>query len=428
MTASPPEALGSGTRLEVRCEGMVHGGLCLAHAAGATLMVDGGIPGELVEVSLTFRKGRTWFCRVEAVREASPDRVAPPCPFLPDCGGCQLQHVAYPRQLLLKRDVVLDAMRRAGVPVPELRLHGMPDPWRYRWRGEFHGIPGERGMADAALGFNRARSWRKVAVDGCLIHHPRISGSLPRLRELVRRGGAPGLSVLHLTTGEDGVELLLRPKPAGALDRAVVDEMAAELPAPERWSTDLTTLHWRGRAFRVTPESFMQVSWGHLDALYGCVLAALGEVAGRRIVDAYAGIGVLSAVLAADAREVVCIESNRSAARMGRLNGRINEVGDRLRYVVEPVESALPGVAGAAAIDGLILDPPRAGCDGRVTGWLALAGPPRVVYVSCDPATLARDLHLLVASGPYVVDSLDVVDMFPQTCHVECVAALRRQD
>jgi 23S rRNA (uracil1939-C5)-methyltransferase len=171
----------------------------------------------------------------------------------------------------------------------------------------------------------------------------------------------------------------------------------------------------------------MQVSWGHLDALYGCVIAALGEVAGRRIVDAYAGIGVLSAVLAADAREVVCIESNRSAARMGRLNGRINEVGDRLRYVVEPVESALPGVAGEGAIDSLILDPPRAGCDGRVTGWLALAGPPRVVYVSCDPATLARDLHLLVASGPYVVDSLDVVDMFPQTYHVECVVALRRQ-
>jgi 23S rRNA (uracil1939-C5)-methyltransferase len=112
---------------------------------------------------------------------------------------------------------------------------------------------------------------------------------------------------------------------------------------------------------------------------------------------------------------------------MGRLNGRINEVGDQLRYVVEPVESALPGVAGAGAIDSLILDPPRAGCDGRVIGWLALAGPPQVVYVSCDPATLARDLHLLVASGPYVVDALDVVDMFPQTFHVECVVALRRQ-
>jgi len=406
---------------------MVHGGLCLAHAEGATLLVDGGIPGELVEVALTFRKGRTWFGRVEAVREASPDRVTPPCPYVPECGGCQLQHVDYPRQLLLKRHVVLDALRRAAVSVPAPRLHAMADPWRYRWRGEFHVIPGERGVEDATLGFNRARSWRKVSVDDCLIHHRRIAGSLPRLRELVRRGGGPALSVLHVTAGEGGDELLLRAKPAAALARTAVDEMAASLPAPERWSTDLTTLHWRGRAFRVSPESFFQVGWGQLDALYGCVLAGLGDVRGRRVVDAYAGIGVLSVVLAAEAREVVCIESNRSAARMGRLNARINDVEERLSYVVAPAESALPEVVGQAPVDALVLDPPRAGCGGQVTGWLALAGPPRVVYVSCDPATLARDLHVLVASGPYTVDAVDVVDMFPQTHHVETVVVLRRQ-
>jgi 23S rRNA (uracil1939-C5)-methyltransferase len=406
---------------------MVHGGLCLAHAGGATLLVDGGIPGELVEVELTFRKGRTWFCRVEAVHDASPDRVPPPCPYVPACGGCQLQHVAYPRQLALKREIVLDAMRRAGVVVPGPRIRGMADPWRYRWRGEFHVIPGERGVADATLGFNRARSWRKVAVDDCLIHHPRIAGSLPRLTELARRGGSPALTVLHVTAGEDGAELLIRPKPGTALDRGVVDAMAASLPEPERWSTDLTTLRWRGRSYRVSPESFIQVSWDQVETLYGCVIAALGKVAGRRVVDAYAGIGVLSVALAADAREVVCIESNRSAARMGRLNARINEVADRLRYVVAPVETALPEVAGEGPVDGLVLDPPRAGCDGRVTGWLALAGPPRVVYVSCDPATLARDLHLLAVSGPYAVDSLDVVDLFPQTHHVESVVALSRR-
>jgi 23S rRNA (uracil1939-C5)-methyltransferase len=406
---------------------MVHGGLCLAHSDGATLMVDGGIPDELVEVALTFRRGRTWFCRVEGVREASPDRVVPPCPYVPECGGCQLQHIGHPRQLLLKREVVLDALRRAGVAVPEPRLHAMADPWRYRWRGELHVIPGERGMGDAALGFNRARSWRKVAVDDCLIHHPTIAGSLPRLRELVRRGGSPALSVLHVTAGESGDELLLRPKPAAALARSAVDEMAASLPEGERWSTDLTTLRWRGRSFRVSPDSFIQVSWGQLDALYGCVLDGLGELAGRRVVDAYAGIGVLSVVLAAAAREVVCIESNRSAARMGRLNARINEVVDRMRYVVAPVEDALPEVAAAAPVDALVLDPPRAGCGGRVTGWLALAGPLRVVYVSCDPATLARDLHLLVGSGPYAIDAVDVVDLFPQTHHVETVVALHRE-
>jgi 23S rRNA (uracil1939-C5)-methyltransferase len=419
--------LEAGARLTVACEGMVHGGLCLAHAEGATLLVDGAIPGETAEVALTFRKGRTWFCRVVGVAEASPDRVNPPCPYVDECGGCQLQHVAYPRQLELKREILLDALRRSGVAVPEPRLHGMDDPWRYRWRGEFHVIPGKRGLADATLGFNRARSWRKVSVDDCLIHHPSIAGALPGLRELVRRGGSPGLGVLHVTAGESGDELLLRSKPVAALAHAVLDELAATLPAGERWSTDLTTLHWRGRAFRVSPDSFIQVSWGQLDALYGCVIAALGEVRGRRIVDAYAGIGVLSAVLAGEAREVVCIESNRSAAAMGRLNARINEVADRVRYVVAPVESALPEVAGSDGVDGLVLDPPRAGCGGQVTGWLALAGPPRVVCVSCDPATLARDLHVLVASGPYTVDSVDVVDMFPQTYHVETVVALSRR-
>ena len=93
--------------------------------------------------------------------------------------------------------------------------------------------------------------------------------------------------------------------------------------------------------------------------------------------------------------------------------------------MVAPVESALPEVAGSGPVDALVLDPPRAGCGGRVTGWLALAGPERVVYVSCDPVTLARDLHVLVASGPYAVESLDLVDMFPQTHHVESVVALR---
>jgi 23S rRNA (uracil1939-C5)-methyltransferase len=405
---------------------MVHGGLCLAHAGGATLMVDGAIPDELVEVSLTFRRGRTWFCRVERVIEPSADRVPPPCPYVPECGGCQLQHVGPGRQVALKRDIVLDAMRRAGVTVPEPRLHAMADPWRYRWRAELHVIPGTGGMAGARLGFNRARSWRKVPVDDCLLLHPGIAGSLPRLRELVRRAGSPALSVLHLTAGEGGGEVLLHAKPPTALAHAGIDAMAADPAEPRRWSTDLTTLRWRGRIFRVSPDSFIQVSWGHLDALYGCALGALGEIGGRRVVDAYAGIGVLSTVLAADAGEVVCIESNRGAARMGRLNARINDVADRLRYVLAPVELALPEVAAGGPVDAVLLDPPRAGCDGRVTGWLALAGPARVVYLSCDPATLARDLHVLVASGPYTVESLDLVDMFPQTAHIESVVALRR--
>ncbi len=165
-----------------------------------------------------------------------------------------------------------------------------------------------------------------------------------------------------------------------------------------------------------------------MDVLYECVVDALGGHEGLRVIDAYAGIGVLACHLAVDAREVVCIESNRGAAQLGVLNARVNDVADRMHYVHSPVEEALPMVAAGDMADRVILDPPRAGCAGRVTGWLALAGPGRVVYVSCDPATLARDLHVLVASGPYRVDAIDIVDMFPQTYHVESVVTLVRDD
>jgi 23S rRNA (uracil1939-C5)-methyltransferase len=406
---------------------MVHGGLCLAHDdQGATVLVEGGIPGEEVEVAPRYKKGATTFAEVVRVIEPSPHRVTPPCPYVPACGGCQLQHVAYAHQVDLKRDIVLDALHRQHIEHPVPRVHGVDDPWRYRLRGEFHVIPGSADRAPA-LGFNRARSWRPIAVDDCLIHHPRITTALPALRTLIATSGKPDLGTLHLTAGEEGQELLVRPKPPRGLAPGALDA-GLDLPDGGRVSTTSTTLRWRGLTFRVTADAFIQVNWAQMDVLYQCAVDALGGHAGLRVVDAYAGIGVLACHLAVDAREVVCIESNRGAAQLGVLNARVNDVDDRVHYVLSPVEDALPTVAAAEMADHVILDPPRAGCAGRVTGWLALAGPARVVYVSCDPATLARDLHVLVASGPYRVDAIDVVDMFPQTYHVESVVSLIREE
>lgn len=406
---------------------MVHGGLCLAHDDdGATMLVEGGIPGEEVEVSVRYKKGATTFAEVVRVLEASPHRVVPPCPYVPACGGCQLQHVTYAHQVDLKRDIVLDALHRQHIAHPEPRVRGAADPWRYRLRGEFHVIPGTAGKPPA-LGFNRARSWRPIAVDDCLIHHPRITTALPALRSLIASDGNPELGTVHLTVGENGQELLVRPKPPRGLAPGAMDA-GLELPDGGRVSTTSTTLRWRGLTFRVTADAFIQVNWTQMEVLYSCVIDALGGHAGRRIVDAYAGIGVLACHLAVDAREVVCIESNRGAAQLGVLNARVNDVDERLHYVLSPVEDALPAAAAGDMADVVILDPPRAGCSSRVTGWLAMAGPERVVYVSCDPATLARDLHVLVASGPYRVEALDIVDMFPQTYHVESVVTLVRAD
>jgi len=406
---------------------MVHGGLCLAHDdQGATVLVEGGIPGEEVEVAPRYKKGATTFAEVVRVVDPSPHRVTPPCPYVPACGGCQLQHVAYDHQVDLKRDIVLDALHRQRIEHPAPRVHGVDDPWRYRLRGEFHVVPGSADRAPG-LGFNRARSWRPIAVDDCLIHHPRITTALPALRALIASSGKPDLGTLHLTAGEEGQELLVRPKPPRGLAPGALDA-GLDLPDGGRVSTTSTTLRWRGLTFRVTPDAFIQVNWAQMDVLYQCAVDALGGHAGLRVVDAYAGIGVLACHLAVEAREVVCIESNRGAAQLGVLNARVNDVDDRVHYMLSPVEDALPAVAAAEMADRVILDPPRAGCSGRVTGWLALAGPERVVYVSCDPATLARDLHVLVASGPYRVDGIEVVDMFPQTYHVESVVTLIREE
>ena len=404
---------------------MVHGGLCLGRLAdGMSLFIDGGIPDEDVVVELQYRKRKAWFSKVVEVVAPSEHRVSAPCRYFGACGGCQLQHIAYPHQLDLKRDIVADALRRQQVVFPQITMHGMDDPWRYRWRGEFHVIPGNVGMADAELGFNRARSWKPIPIDDCLIHHPTITDSLAGLRDVVRAGADAGLRTLQLTVGDGGEELLIGADPSRALRRDAI-EAGASL-AKGRWSTGQTSLRWRDRTFRVMDKSFIQVNQGHLDTLYTLVVDAVGSRSLRRVVDAYAGIGMLSVALAEHADTVVCIENNASAVRMGILNAQLNDLSDRIQYVCESVEAALPAAVRAARAEVVVLDPPRAGCDNAVIGFLALGGPQLVVYVSCEPSTLARDLRLLTTSGPYRITSVDAVDMFAQTFHIETVVVLER--
>ncbi len=419
--------------MRLRAGAMVHGGGCLARpldGEGATVLVDGAIPGEVIDAEVTRGRGGVTRARAVDVVEASPDRVEAPCRYYGVCGGCDLQHVAYARQLQLKREVVLDAMRRQHVELPtqELPVHGMEYPWRYRWRGELHVVRDGRGNhgAPVGLGFNRARSWTPVAIDDCLIHHEVIASAIPALDRLVREAGDEGLQVLHLTAGDRGRELLVAPRPARSLDPAAIDAAALDGGQRARWLTGATTLHWRDLSFRIEPRSFIQVNQAQTGVLFDRALAALGDTAGARVVDAYAGIGMMSCAIARDAEDVLCIEENPVSARLGLLNARLNGVEGRVRYLCRTVETALPEAATQGPVDAVVLDPPRAGCAGSVTGLLALAGPERIVYVSCDPATLARDLHILAGSGPYRVVSLEVVDMFPQTHHVECVAGLRR--
>lgn len=416
----------AGETVELLCGAMVHGGRCIAHAdddEATTFLVSDALPDERVVATLQKRKGRVWFAAARTVVSVSPHRVKPPCPYVPDCGGCQLQHATYDYQVALKRGIVEDALRRQHVTVDDIVVHATDKPWRYRWRGEFHAVPGKEGMHDAGLGFHRRESHQPIAIDDCLIHHESMMTTFPLVRDAVQAHATKDLSTVHLTVGERGNEVVVRPNPKRSLAVEALDATLSGKSPAVRWSADSTTLHWRDYVFRVSAESFIQVNWEQMDVLYGVVLHSLPSTSGR-IVDAYAGIGVLSTALAERAEHVTCIESNKAAARLGVLNAQLNGFSDRISYIPRPVEESLDAFRGA---DAVVLDPPRAGCESQVTGWLALAGPPTIVYVSCDPATLARDLRVLCTSGPYRVDAFHIVDMFAQTYHVECVAVLKRE-
>lgn len=417
-----------GDRFVATAERMVHGGHCtVKDPVGATVLVAGAIPGEDIEVEVTSRRAKSWFGKTTAVLTPSPHRIDPPCPYVPRCGGCQLQHIEVSHQLTLKRDIVMDQFHRAHVDVSSVEPHliASVSPFDYRWRGEFHVIRDAKSGMPPLLGFKPARSWTPFPIDDCLIHHPTIRKSLGPLRKLA--AALPEASTLHVTVGGDGDELLISGRPKGSVSMTPLTQMGDVVPAGMRWVSTTTDMEWRGHHYRVSPESFIQVNRATMERLYGVAIEAMGDISGMRIADAYGGMGVLAIELALKARTVVCIETSRSACQMGIVNAQANGVVDKVIFDPHPVEEALPRLSAQEPFDLVMLDPPRAGCDSTVCAWLALQGPQRLIYMSCDPATLARDLSVMTRMGPYRITSVDIVDMFPQTYHVETVVAMERQ-
>jgi 23S rRNA (uracil1939-C5)-methyltransferase len=373
----------------------------------------GGLPGELIEVEARWtlpwlgrkpaRRVPPPTVRVVAVREASPDRVAAPCPIFGVCGGCQLQHMAYPAQLAWKAERVRAVLAAVGFAAPPvLPAVGCEPPWRYRNHMRFS------VNREGQLGLIARGSSRVLPLTECAIASERINTALailsaeqlPRPQVLVRSGEATG-------------QLLLQPEPSPdvrarlhALGLDVRDESLEE--------------EVRGARFRIRPSSFFQTNTAQANVMADLVLGQLPAGPDITLVDAYCGVGTFARLMAARAGRVLAIEESASAIRDGRAN-----LGDTPNVVIiaGKVEDVLPGVS--ERLDGLVIDPPRAGCARPVLGALIARRVPAVVYVSCDPQTLARDVaHLCLRSGAYRLVAVRPLDMFPQTAHIETVATL----
>jgi 23S rRNA (uracil1939-C5)-methyltransferase len=400
-----------------------HGGAAVARDDGKVWLVSYALPGEVVEAEPRGRQGGVAVAAATRVIESSPFRVVPPCPYFGACGGCQLQHASYEHQLELKRQVVEEAWDRAGLRLPpDTAVLGMDDPWRYRIRGEFEAVATAAGWR---FGFHRMRSHSVLPIDSCLIHDLRIEKAQAAFAQAANELGLEGLQNLLLTVEPTGRGLLWRLRFHGREPRWPREDFAhrvAELLPDLVLLDDAISLDFWSLTFRVRSDTFVQTNYRQMLVLYRVALDMLMPKAGERILDLYAGIGTISVAVAGHDVQVTAIEENPRAVQLGRLNARINSA--RVEYLPGKVEAVLKQIR-LGRHQAVILDPPRAGCEPEALAELIRLGAERVVYASCEPSTHARDLVGLVRGG-YRVRRAAIVDMFPQTYHIESVALLER--
>ncbi len=409
--------------LELDLDAMAFGGEAIGRYDGQVVFVPYALPGERVRVAVErAKKGYSRTRLVDVLRRA-PERVAPPCPYFGACGGCQYQHVAYSAQLAFKQAVVVEQLERIGGFADAVSLVrptlGMVTPWEYRNQARF-----SLGRRYGELGFTRKETHHLLRIDYCWLMVPQINRALDVLQ---RR--CPGLATHQVT-------IRYSPRTAQLLVEPAIPTVP-ELPTGQpNLEEELL-----GHRFRVAPSAFFQVNtrpearalpeslavpwiaeregtWSMAELLALTVLDRLGPAPLERVVDAYCGVGTFAVLLAERAAEVVGIEESPAAVRDARHNARDLP---NVRFEEGKTEQVLPRLAGP--VDAVVLDPARVGCHPAVLEALLALRPPRLVYVSCDPATLARDLKVLVAGG-YALRSVEPLDLFPQTYHVESVSLL----
>ena len=466
--------------------GLTQDGEGVGRADGFTLFVQGALPGERVKAKVLKVKKQYGYAKMLELLQASPDRVEAPCPIYRQCGGCQLQHMDYAAQLKWKRQHVIDSLTRigklrvadaagaaeaagdaggaGGVVADGVVVHptiGMAEPWRYRNKAQVPIGMALADMADGAAGsliggFYARGSHRIIDMDACVIQHERNDESVRVVKRIGTRLGiraydeTTGRGLLRhvvvrtgFVTGETMVCLVTNGTRIPRVDelvegirRALPDVRSIVQNVNTRntnvifgdetrvlWGSDVIYDELDGLRFAISARSFYQVNPAQTVALYRKAVEYAGLTGRETVIDAYCGIGTISLFLARRAGKVYGVESVPEAVEDARRNAALNGIANA-SFEVGLAEEVIPRwrEAGIAA-DVIVVDPPRKGCDAQLLDTIVRMRPKRVVYVSCNPATLARDLAVLEAGGFRTVEA-QPVDMFPHTGHVECVCSL----
>lgn len=402
--------------MTLKAQEPVYGGYVLHRSENEGItFIKGALPGELVEVKVEEKKRDYSVASVLEVVEPSAHRIEPACAYFDECGGCQLQFVSYPRQIEMKNHVLLDCLRRLGGIEAYLEPPLYGEQFGYRRRGQF------KVSRQGDLGFFREGTREIVTVDACPIMSPGINSALKDLRDVE----LAGVREIHLTDDGQGVMALIK---GLAFDGTLTDSLmeaglsgvAFEDGSYRGEGPAYSVFDLNGLTYSVSPWSFLQSNWNLNQRMVEQLVIEIGAMGDHRLLDFYAGGGNFSLQLAIEARQTVGVEENPNSINDGQRNAAQNRItGYKL----------IKGTAENAKLKGdfdvLILDPPRAGLSREALERVSEMVPPRMAYVSCNPSTMARDLKALTEK--YALDSMHMVDMFPHTYHVECLAILTKK-
>lgn len=460
-------ALRPGSTLTLTIDRLSLGGEGVARYEGRVVFIPDVAPGDQIEAQLTEIKDRFAKARVLKLLKPSPDRIKPPCRYHPDaptpprpharlaCGGCGWQQLAYDAQLRIKTDLVRETLERLGglKGISVKPTLGMKDPWRYRNKVQ-QPVGWDANRGKLISGFYASGSHDIVDIEDCLVQPVHSVRIINRAKALLEAEGIRSYNAqrhngwirhLLMRTTQSGKALLtfVTLTPDFPREDKIVSALAGEFPElvgihqnvnPGRTNVILGR-QWRKLAgqdhleerlgrlrFRLSPAAFFQVNSLQAEILYDTARAMAGS--GERLLDLYTGVGTIALWLADRFKEVGGIEEIRAAVEDAEHNAELNGI-DNARFEAAPVEAFLRGMPRSAGGRGLtvLLDPPRAGCDPAVLQSLLSLRPASLIYVSCDPGTLARDVGVLTRGG-YQVTAVQPVDMFPHTPHIETVVKL----
>ncbi|MBU4361226.1 23S rRNA (uracil(1939)-C(5))-methyltransferase RlmD [bacterium] len=434
-----------------------HQGEGIGRMDNFTVFVPGAILGERVRVKISEVKKNFARGRLKEVISSSPHRIKPLCPVYYLCGGCQLQHIIYEKQLEMKKEIVENTLNRIGNQnIKTLPTIGMKDPWRYRNKGSFQ-VTQEKGRV--RLGFYKAGSYDFVPASGCVLFSLQINRlvgyledqlSLQKVAVYDNKTGKGNLRNILIRESKSTTEIMIvffTKEDNLGFDQNALNDLARTFPqvvsiyqninrSPKavllgkdfrllKGETDLEDAIGPFR-FKISPRSFFQVNTVQAEILNEKILEYANLSGEETVIDSYCGTATISIYVAKQAEKVYGIEVEESAARDAKINCELNGISNLKLFTGKAEEWLYKWRRSGEEVHLIIVDPPRRGCSLKALKEIIKIEPKKMIYISCNPATLARDLKYLTKDGDYKLKKVLPIDMFPQTSHIECIASLER--